>query len=98
MTEQPVDSAITRTEYKINKQKLQELFSYHPAFTPEIKNKYDIVDNSFMDLVLSLSEVITNPEELNMLLRQLQQLKMQAKQAVTNESIDLDYKDIYETE
>ena len=51
-----------------------------------------------MDLVLSLSEVITNPEELNMLLRQLQQLKMQAKQAVTNESIDLDYKDIYETE
>lgn len=80
---------------KINKDKLVDLFSYHPPVTEERKQKHSVANKACVDFALTLSEVITDPAELTTLLRKIQEVRMLANQAITYEAEQLSYRDIY---
>lgn len=80
----------------VNKEKLKELFSYHPSTEKDREDKHKIMNQCCSDFAVALSEVISNPAELTVLLRKIQEIRMLGNQAIAYESVGLSYRDIFE--
>ena len=80
----------------VNKEKLKELFSYHPTTEKEREEKHEKMNQCCCDFALSLSDIISNPAELTVLLRKIQEIRMLGNQAIAYDSVGLSYREIFE--
>lgn len=78
------------------KQKLAELFSYHPPKNQEEVAKHELVNKSCFELALILSEVIKDPAQLTVVLRLVDTIRMSANAAVAYERTGITFRDLFD--
>ncbi len=86
---------LTRDRKIVNKEKLKNLFSYHPPVNKERQKKHEDVNKYCAEFAVSLADIISSPAELTVLLRKVQEIRMLANQAIVYEDANISYQDIF---
>lgn len=79
------------------KNKLDNLFSYHPPKNSQDQAQHDAVNDACSEFAHSLAEVVSNPAELTTILRKIQEVRMLANFAVSCQREGISYRDLFET-
>lgn len=80
---------------QIDIDKLKDVFSYHPPDTERAK-KHSGWNDLVVDFVVASAEYIQNEEDYLLFLNKMQQIRMLGNQTITNQSLGLNYRDIFE--
>lgn len=79
---------------KINAEKLNDVFSYHPPDEERAK-KHAEWNQLVINFVTESAEYIESPADYTVFLRQMQVIRMLGNQTICNQSIGLNYRDIF---
>jgi hypothetical protein len=79
---------------KIDIEKLKDVFSYHSPDKERAK-KHSEWNDLVVEFVVKASDYIDTPSDFTVFLRQMQEIRMLGNQTITNQSIGLNYKDIF---
>lgn len=74
---------------------IRDLYTYKPP-RDEDKAKFEKVNQLSADFAIGLSSLVTNPAELTVLLRKIQEIRMLANQAICYQSYGISYRQVYE--
>ena len=78
-------------------ERIKDLYSYKTPKDGD-NRKFTTVNKLATDFAIGLSGVVTNPAELTVLLRKIQEIRMLANQSICYESHGISYKQVFESE
>lgn len=80
---------------KVDLVKLEELFCHHASKTKETKQKHAALNLAAIEFARTLAITVSNPAELTICLRRLQEVRMLANAAIAQEGRGLSYSSIF---
>lgn len=80
---------------KVDLVKLEELFCHHVPKTKETKQKHADLTLGVIEFARTLATTVSNPAELTICLRRLQEVRMLANAAIAQEGRGLSYRGIF---